>query len=88
MHLRAGYSASADIVLGRAEKALAVREQNVLFEGGKTFVEVAAGPNTFARREVKLGLSDGIHVQITSGLSVGESIKDETVSEKVRSSSP
>ncbi len=88
MHLRAGYSASADIVLGRAAKALAVREQNVLFEGEKTFVEVATGPNTFTRREVKLGLSDGIHVQITSGLSAAESIKVQTVSEKVRSSSP
>ena len=83
--LRAGYSASADIVLGKAEKALAVREQNVLFEGEKTFVEVATGANTFSRREVTLGLSDGIHVQIKSGLSAGESIKVQTVSEKVRS---
>jgi HlyD family secretion protein len=84
MSLRAGYSASADIVLGRAEKTLAVREQNVLFEGEKTIVEVATGPNTFTRRDVVLGLSDGIHVQIKSGLSVGESIKVQTVSEKVR----
>jgi HlyD family secretion protein len=50
--LRAGYSASADIVLVRAEKALAVREQNVLFEGDKTFVEVGTGGNKFSKREV------------------------------------
>ncbi len=83
--LRAGYSASADIVLGKAEKVLAVREQNVLFEGEKAFVEVAAGVNKFSKREVTLGLSDGIHVQIKSGLSDGESIKVQTVNEKVRS---
>jgi HlyD family secretion protein len=83
--LRAGYSASAEIVLGKAKNALAVREQNILFEGEKTFVEVAAGGNTFIRREVSLGVSDGIHVQITSGLSAGEPIKVQTVSEKVRS---
>ncbi|HUI71948.1 MAG TPA: efflux RND transporter periplasmic adaptor subunit [Spirochaetia bacterium] len=84
MRLRAGYSASADIVLGRAEKALAVREQNILFEGEKTFVEVATGPKTFRKQEVRLGVSDGIHVQITSGLSSGEAIKIQTVSDKVR----
>ena len=82
--LRAGYSASADIILGRAEKALALREQDVLFEGDKAFVEVAEGANKFAKREVVLGLSDGIHVQVKSGLSADESIKVQTVSEKVR----
>jgi HlyD family secretion protein len=58
------------------------------FEGDRTFVEVATGGNTFSRREVTLGLSDGIHVQIKSGLSAEESIKVQTVSEKVRSSAP
>jgi HlyD family secretion protein len=82
--LRAGYSASADIVLGKAEKALALREQDVIFEGDKAFVEVAEGPNKFAKREIVLGLSDGIHVQVKSGLSAEESIKVQTVSEKVR----
>ncbi len=85
--LRAGYSASADIVLGKAIKALAVKEQNVLFEGDKTYVEVGTGDNKFSKREVKLGLSDGIHVEIKSGLSAGEPIKVQTVSEKVRSAS-
>jgi HlyD family secretion protein len=83
--LRAGYSASADIVLGRAQQALAVQERDVLFEGDRTFVEVRAaskrsggkrsGGNRFARREVTLGLSDGIHVQIKSGLAPEEYVK-------------
>ncbi|HET6449890.1 MAG TPA: efflux RND transporter periplasmic adaptor subunit [Spirochaetia bacterium] len=85
--LRAGYSASADIVLGKAEKALSVREQNVLFEGEKTFVEVQTGPNVFLKRPVELGVSDGIHVQVKSGLSSSDVIKVQTVSEKVRSPS-
>jgi len=86
--LRAGYSASADIVLSRADKALAVREQNVVFQDDKTFVEVPAGPHAFTRREVTLGVSDGIHVQITSGLTADEPIKVQTVNENVRSPAP
>ncbi len=84
MLLRAGYSASADIVLARANKVLSVREQNVIFEADKSFVEVETGKNQFARREVKLGLSDGIHVEVKSGLAAGDYIKVQTVSEKVR----
>ena len=84
IRLRAGYSASADIILGKAEKALTLCEQDILFEGDKAFVEVAEGANKFAKRELVLGLSDDIHVEVKSGISAGESIKVQTVSEKVR----
>ena len=38
--LRAGYSANADIVLNRRDSVLAVNESNVMFENGKSIVEV------------------------------------------------
>lgn len=73
--LRAGYSANADIVLERREKVLAINEANLIVDGTKTFVEVETGPQKFARREVVVGLSDGINIEIVSGLDQNESIK-------------
>jgi HlyD family secretion protein len=40
----------------------------VKFEDGKAFVEVEGAPQKFERRQVKLGLSDGIDVEVLSGL--------------------
>ncbi|MBT8492019.1 MAG: efflux RND transporter periplasmic adaptor subunit [Deltaproteobacteria bacterium] len=73
--VRANYSANADIVLDRRDKVLAVREAWVVFEKGKTFVEVEVGPQQFEKRPVKLGLSDGINVEILEGLDQKVAIK-------------
>lgn len=73
--IRAGYSANADIVLDRADQSTAIAEKNVLFEDGKTFVEVETGEQLYERREITLGLSDGIMVEVRSGLTVDEPIK-------------
>lgn len=73
--LRAGYSATADIVLEKREQVLAIRESNLIFEQDKLFVEVAEGNQQFERREVTTGLSDGINIEIVNGLREGEEIK-------------
>jgi HlyD family secretion protein len=73
--LRAGYSATADIVLEKREDVLAIKESNLLFEENKTYVEVAKGEQQFEKREVKTGLSDGINIQIAEGLAENEKIK-------------
>jgi HlyD family secretion protein len=73
--LRAGYSANADIVLERRDHVLAINEANLIVDGKKTFVEVETGPQQFVRREVVAGLSDGINIEIVSGLKENESIK-------------
>lgn len=73
--LRAGYSANADIVFERREAVMAVKESLLQFENGRAFVEVAIGPQEFERRAVELGLSDGINVEILSGLSHKDRIK-------------
>jgi HlyD family secretion protein len=73
--LRAGYSATADIVLEKRENVLAIKESNLLFEEDKTFVEVAVGEQQFEKREVKTGISDGINIQIADGLSEDDKIK-------------
>ena len=74
--VRANYSANADIVLGKAEDVLALNESLLQFEEGKPYVEVAVGPQSFERRQVETGLSDGIMIEITSGLAEGDAVKD------------
>lgn len=73
--LRAGYSANADIVLERRDQVLAINEANLIVDGNKTFVEIESGPQQFVKREVVVGLSDGINIEIISGLQEAESIK-------------
>ncbi|MFH6983156.1 efflux RND transporter periplasmic adaptor subunit [Marinoscillum sp. 108] len=73
--LRAGYSATADIILQKASDVLAIKESNLIFEGDDIFVEVRTGEQQFERRQVKTGLSDGINIQIAEGLTEEEVIK-------------
>ena len=73
--VRANYSANADIILERKQSALAIREALVSFDKKTAFVEVETAPQQFERREVTLGLSDGIHVEVTKGLPLDARLK-------------
>jgi multidrug efflux pump subunit AcrA (membrane-fusion protein) len=73
--IRAGYSASADIILDRRDKVLAVEEGNLIFEGEKSYAFVATADGGFERREIRTGLSDGIHIEVLAGLRAGDRIK-------------
>ncbi|MEP7049886.1 MAG: efflux RND transporter periplasmic adaptor subunit [Pseudomonadota bacterium] len=73
--IRANYSANADIILERRDHALSISESVVLFDKGETFVEVETKPQHFERRAVKLGLSDGINVEVLSGVDASAHIK-------------
>lgn len=74
--LRANYSANADIVLDEKKQVLAIREALVQYDkDGKPYVEVETTPQTFVRHDVTLGLSDGIHVEVKSGVTKGDKIK-------------
>ena len=50
-------------------------EMLVQYENGSTFVEVLVGENRYERRDVELGLSDGITVEIISGVTADDAIK-------------
>ncbi|WP_343487522.1 efflux RND transporter periplasmic adaptor subunit [Allomuricauda sp. d1] len=75
--IRAGLSANASIILARADSVLALKEALVQFdtETKKPFVEVATGEQQFERKEVELGISDGIFVEVKSGLTQDDKIK-------------
>ncbi len=75
--IRAGLSANASIILEKAEKVLALKEALIQFDPKtqKPFVEVETGVKKFERRNVVLGVSDGIYVQIKSGVKASDKIK-------------
>ena len=75
--IRAGLSANASIILARADSVLAVKEALVQFDS-KTqnpYVEVQKGDQEFERKDVELGISDGINVEIKKGLDANDKIK-------------
>ena len=74
--IRSGYSANADIVLERADSVLAIPEGLLQFENDTTpYVEVETAPQVFKKQVIKTGLSDGINIQVLSGLKKGMKIK-------------
>ena len=75
--VRAGYSANADIILEKKDSVMAIKEALLQFDK-KTetpFVEVKVGDQQFERRDVELGISDGINVEVISGISESDEIK-------------
>jgi HlyD family secretion protein len=75
LFLRSNYSANADIVLDKREDVLGINEKNLLIEDKKTFVEVETAPQVFEKREIQTGLSDGINIEVVSGLAPEEKVK-------------
>lgn len=76
--IRSGYSANAEIVLAEARGVLSVPESAIEFSGNGTFVYVVKGSDkekTYERRKVTTGLSDGINIEIRSGLKKGETVR-------------
>ncbi|MEQ9231656.1 MAG: HlyD family efflux transporter periplasmic adaptor subunit, partial [Cyclobacteriaceae bacterium] len=73
--LRAGYSANADIVLERRKEILAVRESNLIFEDDKIYVELMKDEQVFEKTEIQTGLSDGVNIEVLSGLTKESKVK-------------
>ncbi len=75
--IRAGLSANASIILARADSVLALKEALVQFDDDtkSPFVEVEVGDQQFERKAVELGISDGIFVEVKSGISKDDKIK-------------
>lgn len=76
--IRSGYSANAEIVLAEAKNVMSVPESAIEFEGYNTYVYVAKGTGdkkTYERRKVVTGLSDGINIEIKSGVSAKDRVR-------------
>lgn len=77
-NIRSGYSANAEIVLAEAKNVQAVQESAIEFDGDDTYVYVIKGEGekqTYERRKVQTGISDGINIEIRSGVKPDERIR-------------
>ena len=76
--IRSGYSANAEIVLAKAEGVLSVPESAIEFSGDSTFVYVVGGAGeqkTYRRTQVVTGLSDGVNIEIKSGITTKDKVR-------------
>lgn len=73
--IRSGYSATANIVIGRKEHVLSVSEKEVLYENDSTYLYVPdAGGRQKIKQPVTLGISDGEYVEIINGVTAEDKI--------------
>ena len=78
IQIRSGYSANAEIVLQRAQQTLAVPESVIELSGDSTFVYVmtdSVPEQKFQRKPVTAGMSDGIKIEIKSGVTAKDKIR-------------
>lgn len=77
--VRAGYSANAEIVTEQKTGVLAIEESAVRFSGDTAYVNIFKGMSgkeqLFERRDIRIGMSDGVHIEVIDGLSPEDRIQ-------------
>ena len=75
--IRAGYSANASLVLEKKDSIMVIPEALLQFdkETDEPYVEVAVGDQKFERKDVEIGISDGVNVEIVSGITEEDEVK-------------
>lgn len=73
--IRSGYSATADIVLDRRDSVYVIKEKLITFSNDSAFVEVEVGEQQYEKKQIVTGLSDGIKIEVKSGISKDDKIK-------------
>jgi HlyD family secretion protein len=77
--IRSGYSANAEIVLEHADSVLVIPESTLEFEGTGTFVFVKGEDGEYTRTPVTTGLSDGLNIEVRSGLAEGDVVRGSKI---------
>ena len=75
--IRAGYSANAEIEVVSKDSVMVIKESLLQFNRftEKPFVEVQDDKGNYADRDVEIGISDGINIEILNGLELSDNIK-------------
>ena len=76
--IRSGYSANAEIVLAKVDRALTIPESAIEFSGDSTFVYVltdSVGEKKYDRRHIETGLSDGVNIEVKKGLTDKDKVR-------------
>lgn len=75
--IRAGYSANAEIEVESKDSVLVIKEALLQFNRitEKPFVEILEENGTYRKKNVEIGISDGINVEIIDGIDAEDQIK-------------
>ncbi len=75
--IRAGYSANASLILEKKDSILVIPEALLQFDRktDKPYVELAVGDQEWERKDVETGISDGVNIEIVSGLTKEDKVK-------------
>ena len=80
--LKAGFSSNAEVEMAHKSGVLTIPEATVTYEGDTSFVFVKGGKGEYEKKEVTLGLSDGIKVEVLSGLTGDETLRGNLMKKK------
>jgi HlyD family secretion protein len=82
--VRAGYSANAEIVFSKSQNVITIPESCIEFGGDTAFVYIlkTKEPQTFTKKQIKIGLSDGVRIEVKSGLTTRNKIRGTEILEK------
>lgn len=81
--LRAGYSANAEIIIKQAKDILVIPERLVDFRSDSAFVQIVDSLGAKKERVITTGLSDGITIEVVSGLSEGDLVAEKEIVKSV-----
>ncbi len=84
MQLRSGYSANATVALTRSDSVLRVPESVVEFAGDSTFVYLLTDTvetQKFTRKPIATGVSDGINIEVKSGIDSSAKLRGAEIKE-------
>ena len=75
--IRAGYSANGSLIIEDKKNIMVIPEALLQFDRKtqEPFVEIQTSNQNFERKDVQIGLSDGIIVEIISGVKMSDQIK-------------
>ncbi|MBD1259574.1 efflux RND transporter periplasmic adaptor subunit [Maribacter polysiphoniae] len=87
--IRAGYSANASMILEKKDSVMVIPEALLQFDKktDKPYVEVAVGnveDQKFERKDIEIGISDGVNVEIVSGITQDDEVKQWNKTEPIK----
>lgn len=77
--IRSGYSANAEIVLQSAKQVVTIPESAIEFANDSSFVYLVGKDGTYSKKAVQTGISDGIDIEIKSGLDTTDKIRGSKI---------
>lgn len=87
VQIRSGYSANAEIVLSSVKNVVTLPESAIEFAGEEAFVYIVKEGNegkNYVRTKVTTGLSDGVNIEIKSGVKTTDKVRGPQIINNVK----